>query len=93
MWFAIGAAVITALEHDPFPSPRDQLLPTEGPKWGVSVYFYILYFYLLVFLGPYSWHMEGLRLQVELELQLQAYTTATAMTHPSHICDLHHSSW
>lgn len=32
----------SALEHDPFPSPRDQLLPTEGPKWGVSVYFYIL---------------------------------------------------
>ena len=32
----------------------------------------------LFFLGPHLWHMEVLRLGVELELQLQAYTTATA---------------
>ena len=36
--------------------------------------------------------MEVPRLGVGLELQLLAYTTATAMKHPSHICDLHHSS-
>ena len=30
---------------------------------------------------------------VESELQLLAYTTAPAMLDPSHICDLHHSSW
>ena len=30
---------------------------------------------------------------VESELQLPAYTTATAMLDPSHICNLHHSSW
>ena len=36
--------------------------------------------------------MEVLRLGVELELQLPAYTTATAMRNPSHIFDLHHSS-
>ena len=36
--------------------------------------------------------MEVLRLGVELELQLQAYTTATATWDPSHVCDLHHSS-
>ena len=35
--------------------------------------------------------MEVPRLGVELELQLLAYTTATAMPDPSHICDLHHS--
>ena len=29
---------------------------------------------------------------IELELQLPAYTTATAMWDPSHVCDLHHSS-
>ena len=29
--------------------------------------------------------------QDELELQLLAYTTATATLDPSHICDLHHS--
>ena len=34
--------------------------------------------------------MEVLRLGVELELQLPAYTTVTAMRDPSHICDLPH---
>ena len=37
--------------------------------------------------------MEILRLGVQLELQLPAYTTATATLDPSCICDLHHSSW
>ena len=37
--------------------------------------------------------MEVPRLGVESELQLLAYTTATAMQDPSHICDLHHSLW
>ena len=36
--------------------------------------------------------MEVLRLGVELELQLPAYTTATAMSDLSNIGDLHHSS-
>ena len=36
--------------------------------------------------------MELPRLEVELELQLPAYTTATAMQDPSHIFNLHHSS-
>jgi len=44
------------------------------------------------FLEPHLWHMEIPRLGVELELQLPAYTTATAMWDPSRICDLHHSS-
>ena len=35
-------------------------------------------------------HMEVLRLGVETELQLPAYTTATAM-HDLSICDLYHS--
>ena len=37
--------------------------------------------------------MEVPRLEVESELQLLVYTTATATRDPSHICDLHHSSW
>ena len=37
--------------------------------------------------------MEVPRLGVELELQLPAYTTATATPDPSHVYDLHHSSW
>ena len=36
--------------------------------------------------------MEVPRLGVESELQLPAYTTATATPDPSFICDLHHSS-
>ena len=31
-------------------------------------------------------------LGVELELQLPAYTTATAVGDPSRVCDLHHRS-
>ena len=37
--------------------------------------------------------MEVPRLGAELELQLLAYTIATATRDPSLICDLHHSSW
>ena len=36
--------------------------------------------------------MEVPRVGVESELQLPAYTTATATRDPSHVCDLHHSS-
>ena len=37
--------------------------------------------------------MEVPRLGVKLETQLLAYTTATITPDPSHICNLHHSSW
>ena len=40
--------------------------------------------------------MEVPGLEVELELQLPAYTTATAVRDPSRVCGLHHSlrqSW
>ena len=36
--------------------------------------------------------MEVPRLGLEVELQLPAYTTATATPDPVRICDLHHSS-
>ena len=49
-------------------------------------------FIYFVFLGPHLQHMEVPRLGVKSELQLQAYTTATATWNPSHIYDLHHSS-
>ena len=45
------------------------------------------------FLGLHPWHVEVPRLGVEWELQLLAYTTATAVGVPSRVCDLHHSSW
>ena len=35
--------------------------------------------------GPHLWHMYVPRLWVQSELQLPAYTTATATPNPSHI--------
>ena len=40
------------------------------------------------FLGPHLRHMEVPRLGVESELQLLAYTTATATQDPSHITSI-----
>ena len=45
------------------------------------------------FLALHLWHMEVPRLGVEWELQLPAYAIATATPDPSHVCDLHNSSW
>uniref|UniRef100_A0A8D1DAL5 Uncharacterized protein n=1 Tax=Sus scrofa TaxID=9823 RepID=A0A8D1DAL5_PIG len=50
------------------------------------------FFFFFCFLGPLLWHMEVPRLGVESELQLPAYTTATATPDPSRVCDLHYSS-
>ena len=41
------------------------------------------FFFFLVFLGPHLLHMEVPSLRVELELQLPAYTAATATPGPS----------
>ena len=50
-------------------------------------------FPFVLFLGPRLRHMEVPRLGVKQELQLPAYTTATAMQDLSHVCNLYHSSW
>ena len=54
--------------------------------------YHVLSFFFFSFLEPHLWHMEVPSLEIKLELQLQAYTTVTAMWDLSHICDLHHSS-
>ena len=51
----------------------------------------LAFFSFLVFLGLHLQHMEFPRLGVQLELQLWAYTTATATTDPSCVCVLQHS--
>ena len=51
--------------------------------------FFFFFFFFFCFLGAHSQHMEAC---IESELQLLAYTTATARQDPSCICDLHHSS-
>ena len=40
------------------------------------------------FLWPHLWHTEVPRIGVKLELQLHAYSTATATPDPSYNCDL-----
>ena len=60
-----------------------------------EIFFLIFYFLFsfFVLLGLHPQHMELPRLGVSLELQLPAYTTATAAWDLSHICDLYHNSW
>ena len=64
----------------------------DSKENNVRVYHFIIFLFLFLFLGLHLWHMEVPRLGVQSELQLPAYTTATTMRDPSHICDLHHSS-
>ena len=53
--------------------------------------FFFLFGAMLAAYGG-SQHMEVPRLGGKSELQLEAYTTATAMPDLSRVCDLHHSS-
>ena len=55
--------------------------------------YFILFYFILCFIGPFLWYMEVPKLGVESELQLLAYTTATATWDPSSICDPYHRSW
>ena len=55
----------------------------------IFLFFIYLVFY---FLGLHLGHMEVPRLGIQSDLQLLAYTTATAMPDPSHVCDIYHSS-
>ena len=48
--------------------------------------------FLFALIGPHLKYMKVPRLQVQPELQLPAYTTATATWDPSRIRDLGHSS-
>ena len=58
---------------------------------GFVFVFGFFFFFLLFRVAPQ--HVEVPRRGFESELQLPAYTTATAAQDPSHVCDLHHSSW
>ena len=64
-------------------------LERKGKVLSISILFLFLCF---CFLGLYPWHLEVPRVGVESELQLQAYSTVTAMQDPRRICDLHHIS-
>ena len=49
-------------------------------------------FFFFFLLGLHLWHMEAPRLEVKLELQPPAYTTARAMQDPSLVGNVHCSS-
>ena len=66
------------------------LLPYTTKK--LDKIFYFLIFLTFGLLGPHPRHMEVPRLRVELELQLMAYTIATAAWDLSHVCKPYHSS-
>ena len=55
-------------------------------------FFFFFLIFLFSFLGPHERHMEVPRLEIESELQLPAYTTATATWDLIRICNLHQSS-
>ena len=57
-----------------------------------SFLFFFFFFLSIVFLGPHPKHMEIQKLWVKSKRQLPAYTRATAMPDPRHVCKLHHSS-
>ena len=62
--------------------------------WDFLSFFSVFFFFGgRVSLGPHPQHMEVPRLAVKSELQLPAYTTATATRDPGCICSLRHSSW
>ena len=57
----------------------------------MRIYIYIyIYIFFFSFLRQPLWHVEVPRLGVEMELQLPAYTTATAMPDLSHVCSWQH---
>ena len=63
----------------------------RGP-WNIRALETYLFIYFLLFLRSTLVAYGNSRLGVKSELQLPAYTTATAIQDPSHVCNLYHSS-
>ena len=64
----------------------------ERPAFTVSSEEYFPWDFFFFFQTAVPWAYGSSRLGVKLELQLPAYTTATATPNLSHVCDLHHGS-
>ena len=62
----------------------------EGNFLNFLNFIYLLFYLFIVFSGLHMQHMEVPGTGVKSELQLPAYTIATAMWEPSCICDLGH---
>ena len=98
-WF-IGTWYLE-LEKDSFDCEKKQGKSLRSRTRALILLSYWIYWFwnhptidlfYFAFLGPHPQHMEVPWLGVKLELQLLAYSTATAMQDPSHIYNLHHSS-
>ena len=64
---------------------RVLFLSESAHSSAATVLLFVFVCLLFVFSSPHLQHREAPRLGVELEPQLPAYTTATAMPDPSHI--------
>uniref|UniRef100_A0A4X1VXY8 EF-hand domain-containing protein n=1 Tax=Sus scrofa TaxID=9823 RepID=A0A4X1VXY8_PIG len=64
------------------------LHPVQQVFWSILPFSLFFFFFFFFFKEPLLWHIEVPRLGVDLELQLPAYHTATAMPDPSSIYDL-----
>ena len=80
-----------SINYEIFASTTEALSRIGTNSSAQLLFLLLLLFFFFCFLGPNLWHMEVPRLEVELKLQLPAYDTATTMTDPSLVCDLHHS--
>ena len=69
-----------------------QLLGTVGASLLILLSSSFLSFFFFCFLGPKPQCVGVSWLGVESELQLRAYTTATATSDLRRVCNLHHSS-
>ena len=79
MWLLENFQLPTWLEFSFLPPLPPSSLPSSLPSF--------------LFLGPHLLYVEVCRRGVESELQLPAYTTATAMLDLSCVLDLHHNPW
>ena len=86
--------LLTPMSVSPSCSPiLSWILYPALTSWVVSVItFCFVLFCFVLFLAPYPRYMEGPRLRVESELQLRAYTAATATPDLCRVRGLQHSS-
>ena len=70
---------------------RSPELPAATERYSPASMLVFPLYYLFIYFSFYLRHIDVPGLGVESELQLPAYTTATATADLSSICDLHHS--
>ena len=68
-------------------------LPPLSPAWPSASHFFACFLFVCLFFRAILTACGSSQAEVQLELQLSAYTSATETQDLSHIFDLHHSSW